>query len=223
MTALQLSTQLDAAIRTLAALGGPLEWALLATSAVVFLLCATPFRRGWRRPALGVLAALLAAGELLLAWFHWRLWELSPVVNPVDGTLTVPAPVPAARAARATRRSRIDRRSPRRRSSPPLLCLRHGPLGPRAARAPTGTIPGVAHGGESSGGARDARAGARPWCRLAATGMMQRVGRGQGSGLCVHSRSIQNQKERGEPGRRPFPRDVLCPALGAFAQVAEDL
>jgi cytochrome c biogenesis factor len=45
----------------------------------------TRLRREWLRPAVAVLAALLAAGELLLVWFHWRLYLASALVDPSTG------------------------------------------------------------------------------------------------------------------------------------------
>jgi hypothetical protein len=78
---------LDDARRLLATVGGPLSWALVAAAAVLFVLSVTPLRPAWRRPALAVLTALLAAGEALLVWFHYRVWLASTLVDPRTGAI----------------------------------------------------------------------------------------------------------------------------------------
>lgn len=85
---------LENAVRTLAILGGPLGWLLLAASAALAVLCVTPAPVRWRRPALALVVALLAVGEALLLWFHWRLWVATSLLDRAAGGTGAGAAVP---------------------------------------------------------------------------------------------------------------------------------
>ncbi len=81
-------SSLDTLVSSLSRPGLPLLWLIAAAAAATLLACLVPRWRKARRPALGALVALLACGEVLLAWFHWRLYEAMPVVDPSTGALT---------------------------------------------------------------------------------------------------------------------------------------
>lgn len=85
---------LSRTLRTLAVIGTPLTWALTAASAILFALCATRVRPAARRPALFAVAGLLATGEMLLLWFHWRLWLVTTFADPVTGIAGNGVPTP---------------------------------------------------------------------------------------------------------------------------------
>lgn len=68
---------------------------LLALAAVLLAVCAlVPRLRTRLRLALGAVTGLLVAGELVLVWFHWRLWQLATVTDPMSGTVTARIAVP---------------------------------------------------------------------------------------------------------------------------------
>lgn len=81
-------------VATLARLGGPLAWAIGAAALALAAVCLVPAAERWRRPALWSVAGALLSGEVLLAWLHLRLYELSAVVDPTSGTLTGRVAVP---------------------------------------------------------------------------------------------------------------------------------
>jgi hypothetical protein len=75
-------------IRTLQAIGAPLQLAIVALACLTAVVALVPSLAPWRRTALGATAALLVFGEALLAWFHFRLYQLAPVVEPATGRVT---------------------------------------------------------------------------------------------------------------------------------------
>lgn len=83
--ALPSSADLAALVSTLSAVGRPLEWLLVAAAAGLFAVCVVPAWQPWRRGLVSAVVALLAGGEVFLAWFHYRLWELAAVVDPTSG------------------------------------------------------------------------------------------------------------------------------------------
>ncbi len=83
-----------ASILMLERLGRPLEWVLLAAAALLFLTAVVPGARRWLGHALGVTAVLLVAGEGLLVWFHWQLYQNAVVVVPQTGQITGTVAVP---------------------------------------------------------------------------------------------------------------------------------
>jgi hypothetical protein len=72
-------------LSTLATIGAPLTWALLAASLALAGTSLTRARPAWRRPAMFAVASLLGAGEVLLLWFHRRLWLVTTFVDPSSG------------------------------------------------------------------------------------------------------------------------------------------
>jgi len=56
----------------------------IATIAVL-LTAAVPAIQRFLKPALWALTGTLSAGEVVLIWFHIRLWQLSQVVDPISG------------------------------------------------------------------------------------------------------------------------------------------
>jgi len=76
---------LDASTRTLASLGSVIA-AAIAVAAIAVVVTALGVRRP--RPlkmAIGALVVSLALGEVLLVWFHLRLWQLAEVIDPLTG------------------------------------------------------------------------------------------------------------------------------------------
>lgn len=73
---------------TMQAIGGPLQWAVGMFAIATAIVAIAPGLARWRGAVLGGMAGLLLAGELLLAWFHFRLWQLAPVVEPASGRVT---------------------------------------------------------------------------------------------------------------------------------------
>ncbi len=85
---LPTSDVLDAPAASLAGIGAPLGWLVVAAAVALACACVWPPIARWRRPALATTAGLLVAGELLLAWYHFRLWQLMAVVDPATGAVT---------------------------------------------------------------------------------------------------------------------------------------
>ncbi len=81
-------------LTTLASIGAVLEPLLLLAAAAVLAAAAMPAREKLVRPALALLASLLAAGEGALVWFHLRLWQICQVVDPVSGAMSGSFAVP---------------------------------------------------------------------------------------------------------------------------------
>jgi cytochrome c biogenesis factor len=70
------------------AIGTPLQ-VVVAIAAVLLAACALiPQAAAWRGRALIAMTALLVAGEGVLAWYHYRLWQLAVVVDPATGMVT---------------------------------------------------------------------------------------------------------------------------------------
>lgn len=89
-----ISASLTAATSALSAFGRPfavvLALAVLALAAVSVVPSASP----WRRTTLAVVLGLLGVGELALAWFHLRLWQVAVVLDPSTGALAGRIAVP---------------------------------------------------------------------------------------------------------------------------------
>jgi len=78
----------------LSAIGAPFEAGLIVAA---FVLAAAAIARPlapWRRPLLGLMCLLLVGGEVVLAWFHWRLYALAEVFDPLTQTATGNIAVP---------------------------------------------------------------------------------------------------------------------------------
>lgn len=88
------AASLDSVTRTLGAVGVVLEPLLLvAAAAVAATWLAAPLRR-FGPLALGALTGLLALGEIVLVWFHVRLWQITQVVDPFTGAVSGSFAVP---------------------------------------------------------------------------------------------------------------------------------
>ncbi len=90
------STQAQIArlIDLLSTWGGPIQAVLPFAAIALFVVAVVPSLRRWLPVALGASLALLVIGEALLTWFHWRLWELCQVVNPMTGAVHGSVAVP---------------------------------------------------------------------------------------------------------------------------------
>lgn len=82
------------ATRTLAAWGGPYQIAVLVVAAALALFAVIPGLARWRGWALTAAALVLLAGEVGLALFHKRLYDLAVVVDPASGAVTGNVAVP---------------------------------------------------------------------------------------------------------------------------------
>ena len=88
MNPLTVVTRIPPLLVTLEAIGGPLQLAVYVASLVLVIVALTPQLAEWRGRALGAMTVLLVGGEGLLAWFHWQLYSLTPVVDPSTGHVT---------------------------------------------------------------------------------------------------------------------------------------
>lgn len=94
MTPANIQAEILSLIGALAAIGTPLQ-AIMPAGAIVLLgLALNPAWRRYLGPAVTATAVLLLAGEGVLAWFHWRLWELAVVISPETGAITGRVAVP---------------------------------------------------------------------------------------------------------------------------------
>lgn len=82
------ATAINGLVATLGALGSPLGWIIIAASALLIVVSIVPGLARYRRMSLWLLAALLGAGELLLAWFHWSLYQAAIIVSPQGQLVT---------------------------------------------------------------------------------------------------------------------------------------
>ncbi len=89
-----IAASIGDALRVLQGAGGVLEFGLLALAAAVLIVSITPTPTSRRRAALGATALALLAGWFLLAWFHWKVYTLAIVVDPVTGRLAGHVAVP---------------------------------------------------------------------------------------------------------------------------------
>ena len=88
MNPLQIYTSLTDVLRVAEMIGFPLQVVLTAAAAILAAFALLPTAREWRGRALASMAALLLAGEGVLVWLHWRLWQLAVVVDPSSGQIT---------------------------------------------------------------------------------------------------------------------------------------
>ena len=94
MTLAQTQAALAAASGALASGGRVLGVALVIAAAALAATSAVPALRRHLPAALAATVGALAIGELALAWFHWRLWQIAAVTNPVTGEVTGRIAVP---------------------------------------------------------------------------------------------------------------------------------
>ena len=83
-----------AIIDTLAAFGTPLQVLMPVGAAILLALALVPAWQRYLGPAVTGTTIVLLLGYALLAWFHWRLWELSVVVSPETGAISGRVAVP---------------------------------------------------------------------------------------------------------------------------------
>lgn len=81
-------------VQTLGTIGAPLQALLPAVAAVLVALAVVPAWRPLLGPAVTASAVVLVIGELILAWFHWRLYDLAVVVSPETGLIVGRVAVP---------------------------------------------------------------------------------------------------------------------------------
>jgi hypothetical protein len=89
-----VQTEITGLIATLARLGSPLEALLPILAVGLITVSVIPAWRRWLPLALGGVTAILLTGEVLLSWFHWRLYEAAIVVNPATDVATGRVAVP---------------------------------------------------------------------------------------------------------------------------------
>ena len=85
MNALSVVANIQPLLNTVQTIGAPFQWAVVIASAILAVVAVVPALAAWRRRALGSMTLLLLLGEALLAWFHFRLYQLTPVVDPSTG------------------------------------------------------------------------------------------------------------------------------------------
>lgn len=88
MNPVTISDQITALIDTLGAIGAPLQGILVGVAALLVAAVAVPALRPWLRQMVALATAVLVAGELLLVWFHWRLYQAAIIVSPDTGAIT---------------------------------------------------------------------------------------------------------------------------------------
>ncbi|MHB1323874.1 MAG: cytochrome c biogenesis protein CcsA [Coriobacteriia bacterium] len=88
------TSSIDAVVTTLSWVGRFLEPLLAIAALVTALVWVVPQLRRAAVPALAALTGLLAAGEVLLVWFHFRLWQICQVVDPFTGLVSGSFAVP---------------------------------------------------------------------------------------------------------------------------------
>jgi len=88
MNALNAAQGIQPLLDVLAAIGGPLQVLIAVAAFALVLVALVPQTEEWRRWALGAMTLLLAGGELVLIWFHLRLYQLAVVVDPSTNQVT---------------------------------------------------------------------------------------------------------------------------------------
>jgi len=88
MNALNAAQGIQPLLDVLAAIGGPLQVIIAVAAFALVLVALVPQTEEWRRWALGAMTLLLAGGELVLIWFHLRLYQLAVVVDPSTNQVT---------------------------------------------------------------------------------------------------------------------------------------
>lgn len=79
---------------SLAAFGGPYQWVLAIAAVLLAVGAFLPAVRAWRGRMLAAFMVLLLAGEGVLVWFHYRLWQLTAVTDPSTGAVAGHVAVP---------------------------------------------------------------------------------------------------------------------------------
>ena len=69
-------------------IGSPFQILVAAVAGALAACALMPLSSAWRGRALLAMTTLLVLGEGVLAWFHFRLWQLAVVVDPATGAIT---------------------------------------------------------------------------------------------------------------------------------------
>ena len=85
MTPLLTYQSIQGVLASTAGIGLVLQAAIAVFAGVLFVCAILPSLDRWRGLALGAMTLLLLAGEGVLIWLHWRLWQLAAVVDPATG------------------------------------------------------------------------------------------------------------------------------------------
>jgi hypothetical protein len=88
MNPLNAAANIPALLGTLAAIGSPLQVAIEMAALALAIVAVFPQLAAWRWRALAAMAVLLGAGEGVLIWFHWQLYQFTPVVEPGTGRIS---------------------------------------------------------------------------------------------------------------------------------------
>ena len=76
------------AVENLSAFGAPFEALLLVVAVTLAVFAVVPQLSRWRGWALFAATTLLLLGEGVLIWFHYRIYQLAEVMDPVTGGIT---------------------------------------------------------------------------------------------------------------------------------------
>jgi len=87
-------TALFELVSALGRLGGPFQIIVTAAATALAIIALVPMLRPYLSRVLLATAVLLVAGEVLLIWFHWRLYQLCAVTSPDTGAVTGNVAVP---------------------------------------------------------------------------------------------------------------------------------
>ncbi|MDY0088228.1 MAG: cytochrome c biogenesis protein CcsA [Coriobacteriia bacterium] len=89
-----IQAQLTQLTGALGAIGTPLQAILPVMGLILVVLATIPAFRRFLSVAIGTSALVLLAGEFVLIWFHWRLYQIAAVASPdtaaVVGRVAVP-------------------------------------------------------------------------------------------------------------------------------------
>jgi hypothetical protein len=94
MNPASIQAEIAQLVSTLGTIGAPLQALLPAAAVVLVALAVVPSWRPFLGTAVGVSAFVLVLGELVLAWFHWRLYDLAVVFSPDTGAIVGRVAVP---------------------------------------------------------------------------------------------------------------------------------
>jgi hypothetical protein len=88
MSPLNVTQGIQPLLDLLSSIGGPLQLIVVVAAFALVLIALVPQAEEWRARALGAMTLLLAGGEALLIWFHFRLYQMAVVVDPSTGNAT---------------------------------------------------------------------------------------------------------------------------------------
>jgi len=82
------------AVETLAVFGAPFEALLVVVAAALAVFAVVPRLERWRGWALFAATVVLGLGEAVLIWFHYRIYQLAEVMDPLTSGITGRVAVP---------------------------------------------------------------------------------------------------------------------------------